>query len=143
MYRKLLIPCLLCLFACSSQRVDPPEISLRNIAITNVELFQTTLASTIMIDNPSPEPLNLTGAVHRLYINGKNIGKANSSEAMTIPAFSQSEQQVNFKLDNLTMYSNVKGLIELSSFSYRIDSKLYTTDSNWPIKVESEHRYGY
>ena len=143
MYKKILITICLFLFACTAQRVDPPEISLQNVMISDVQFLQTTLASTILIDNPSPQPLNLTGAVHRLYINGKNVGRASSSDSMLIPAFGQSEQKVNFKLDNLSMYRNFTNLIQSTNFTYRIDSKLYTDDSTWPIRVETERRYGF
>ncbi|HEX2855523.1 MAG TPA: LEA type 2 family protein [Opitutaceae bacterium] len=105
------------------------DVSVVDIRPTQAALLETTAVLTLRFTNASPEPLQLKGSSHRLYLNGSSIGRAVSNDSLTIPALSTATQQVTVYLENLTL---VRKATEFSrsptAIAYRLESQLFTVD---------------
>jgi len=64
------------------------EVSLADLRFSESTIMETTLDLMVRIENASPEPLRVTGSVHRLYVNGTYLGRAMSGEETEVPRFS-------------------------------------------------------
>ncbi|MCB0325407.1 MAG: LEA type 2 family protein, partial [Bdellovibrionales bacterium] len=114
------------LTACSLQRTVPPEVSVVNVLLENVTVFETVAVFTIRVDNENPFPLEIDGGVHRFYLNDNYVGKGFDETGFTIPRLSSTTQEVRVHLSNLRFFLKLQSLLESSTLSYRIESTLYT-----------------
>jgi LEA14-like dessication related protein len=118
---------LLCLLSgCSTLERPSPEISLVDVTIGEVKLLETELIADVRIQNDSDQPLSLSGAVYRLYLNDIDVGKALSDERIDVPRLGSTTQRVTFHISNLGFVTKIQSLIDAKHFSYRIQAKLFS-----------------
>ena len=60
----------LSVFLGGCQTAPGPAVSLVNLQLTEATAFETTAAFTLRLSNESPEPMQITGGVHKIYVNG-------------------------------------------------------------------------
>jgi len=129
----------LALVSCAATRIDTPDVSLVDVRFTNVSLFETTLSADVRILNPNDRPIRLRGAVHRIRLQGIEIGKGLSDSALEVPAFGTALQRVDIHLSNLRMLTRVKGILNSEKVDYRIDSTLSLKDEFGSQKHRMSH----
>lgn len=117
----------LCLSSCALfvPRLEAPEVSLVNMAFTEVTLFETVALFTVRIDNENPRPLELEATRHKIMINGSYIGKGYSDEDLTIAPFSSREQEIEVHLSNLSIIKDIHTMVNQPGLSYEIESTVY------------------
>ncbi|HMP82436.1 MAG TPA: hypothetical protein PKA41_06975 [Verrucomicrobiota bacterium] len=126
------------LAGCASQ--SPVSVGIVNVRLTEVTAFETTATFTLRFSNESPEPVELIGGVHKIYLNGFYVGKGLSSESLTVPRLDTAKQEVTVHLNNISMITRIKPVIESKAFDYRIQSLLYG-GSKWNrMRTTSEGR---
>lgn len=104
-------------------------VTVVDIRPTQAALLETTAVLTLRFTNESPEPIQLKGSSHRLYLNGSSVGRAVNNDALTIPALSTMTQQITVHLENLTLVRKVTEFSRVpSAIAYRLDSQLFTVD---------------
>jgi len=125
-----LLPLLCLLSACGTFAPrDVVEVSVVDIRPTRAALLETTGVLTLRFTNETPEPLQLKGSTHRLYLNGSSVGRAVSNDTLTIPALSTATQQVTVHLENLTLIRKATEFSKApASIAYRLESQLFTVD---------------
>ena len=74
--------------------------------------------------------MKLDGGVHKIYLDGRFIGKGLTGDPIEIPRFASVTQPVKVYLRNLTMASRIKTMIEARKVDYRVDSVLYGAPGN-------------
>ena len=126
---------------CSLSKVEKPEVQLTNVLFKDVTLLQTTLDATIRIDNLNPFPLEISGAVHRIYLNGVDIGKARSAEKLSIPSLGTAEQQISVQLSHMSMLTKIQNLMAADTLNYKISSTFYSS-GNLGLKTISTEQSG-
>lgn len=136
LYLLLLLP--LFLAGCASQ--SPVSVGIVNVRLTDVTAFETTTTFTLRFSNESHEPVELTGGVHKIYLNGFYIGKGLSSETIAVPRLETAKQDVTVHLSNIAMITRIKPIIESESFGYRIESLLYGKSRMDRMRTVSEGR---
>ena len=133
--------CLLSLFVCLSLLVSgcasksTVAVSIVNVRLTDMTAFETTATFTLRFSNESPEPAQLTGGVHKIYLNGLYVGKGLNSETLDLPRLGSATQDVTVYLNNIALITRVKPVIESKSFDYRIQSTLY--GKSWFSRMRS------
>ena len=133
----------LLLGACTTQRAAKNiEVSLVNVQFENATVLETTARFTVRLQNASPEPFLMEGGEHRIYINGRYVGKGLSNTAVVVPRLSSVTQPVEVYLRNLSMASRIKTIIESKSMDYKIKSTLYVrmNDHAKALNVANEGR---
>ncbi len=113
------------LLLCGCQTTPGPAVSLVNVGFNQSTAFETTAIFTLRLSNPTPEPMQLEGGVHKIYLNGLYVGEGLSGEPLSLPRLATATQNVTVHLSNLRMVTRFKPIIESHSFDYRIKSVLY------------------
>ena len=72
--------------------------------------------------------MTLVGSAHRLFVNGSFVGRAVSSERVTIPQFGTATQTVTVYLENLVLARKAMELGNAPAIAYRLDSQLQPAD---------------
>ncbi|HNQ72591.1 MAG TPA: hypothetical protein PKN95_03175 [Verrucomicrobiota bacterium] len=125
--RKMLLPLGLGLAVgltgCATRR--GPQISLVNLKLMTATPFETTAQVTLRLSNPFPDPLQLDGGVHKIYLNCLYIGEGLSHDALTLPRLGSATQEVTVHLDNFRLATRLRPIIERRRFDYRIRSIVF------------------
>lgn len=131
MYRHpLLISLLLFVLAsCSTFQGTPPSVRLVDVEMGDVTLFETNLLVKTRIQNESDRTLRLSGTVHKLSLNGVDLGRAVNKESLTIPPLDSRVQQSVFRISNMSVLTRIQRLVEQQALDYSLDSKLYLSQS--------------
>jgi LEA14-like dessication related protein len=125
-----------CLSACSYLSQEPLEIQLANILFTNATLFETSLQADIRYENPNENAFKVVSAVHRLALNGVDVGKGFHRKAFTVPAYGTVTEQVDFRLSNISLATKAQKLINSNTFEYQVTSKIKTTSGSFSVVNE-------
>ena len=124
---------LLVLSGCASK--STVAVNIVSVRFTDMTAFETTTTFTLRFSNESPEPVHLTGGVHKIYLNGLYVGKGLSSDPLDVPRLGTTTQEVIVHLNNIALATRVKPIIESEHFDYRIESVLY--GKSWLSRMRS------
>ncbi len=113
----------------------PPkaQVSLVDITLTNATLFETTADAVVRIENQNPDSIAVLGGVHRIAVNGTELGSGTSAETLELAPYSSGTQRVKLHMSNLSILTKIKSLIESRIFEYDIESEL-------PIRMNGVRR---
>ena len=118
---------------CACQTLEPApglEVTLINLGFGEVTVLETTLLCTIRIQNPTPAPLQLEGAVHKLYLNGSYLGQGTVSETTAVPRLSSTTQTAKVYLSNLSLVHRLRPIVETQKVDYQLKSTFYSRDGS-------------
>ena len=113
----------------------PPEVSLVDLRFENLSLFETTAVFTLRITNENPFPLVVDGAVHKIALNGHNVGKGLSNARLEVPRLATATDQVTVHIGNLPLLLSAMDISQSSEVDYSVSSTLYVRDESG-----SQHR---
>jgi LEA14-like dessication related protein len=108
-------------------------VSLVTFRPLNAALLETSVELTLRLTNGSPEPLALRGSSHRLYLNETYVGRALNGDAVTLPPWGSTTQNVTFFLENLALMGTVQSLGNAALINYRLRSELHAAAPN-PVR---------
>ena len=123
----------LALSSCTSLSLEPPELQLANIEFSEATLFETTLEADVRYENPNSEELRVKSAIHKLTLNGIDVGKGFHRKTFVVPAYGNSVEAVVFRLSNIEMLTKVQSLVNSPSFKYAVESKLRTESGSFSL----------
>lgn len=117
---------ILVLTGCSSlAHLDPLEVTVADVSMTEATLFETTLLVDLRIANPNPEPLAISGASFKLQLDDRKIGRGMVSEAFTVPRLGTHVVQATFHVNNATLLMRLQSIAEQKDVSYGVSGKLF------------------
>ena len=121
----LLLP--LVLASCSSlgTRVVPPNVAIVGMQLANIQLVESAVAVTVRIENENPDPIIVTGGVHKIYVDGEFVGKALDNRRVEVPALGSANHTVIANVSNLALATRLGGIINSGSYNYEIKSHVY------------------
>jgi len=118
------------LTSCSAQgNIKKPDIAINNVRLENITLFQTSAVFDVQIDNENPFPLEISGGVHKVYLNGTYIGKGLDKEGFKVPRLGSTQHSILVRFKNLKLLTDMQNLVEKQELNYRIESELYQEGS--------------
>ena len=109
----------------STEPVVPPEASVSDLRFENLSLFETTAMVTVRLTNENPFPLVCDGAVYKLALNGRNVGKGLTGERLELPRLASVTCQVPVHIGNLGLLLKGRDLFESNEIRYELKSTLY------------------
>jgi hypothetical protein len=101
------------------------EASLVNLRFTRATVFETVAEVDVRLENLAPEDLEVTGAVHRLTVNGTSLGRGLVSTRLPVPRLSAASQAVEFHLRNFSLARSLQELTRRRVLSYELESTVY------------------
>jgi LEA14-like dessication related protein len=99
-----------------------------NIRPLQSTLLETTVELTLRLTNESAQPLVLAGSTHKLFLNDSHVGRAVSSERVTVPAFGTATPVVIVYLENLTLIRKATEFSQAPKLAYRLESRLHPAE---------------
>jgi LEA14-like dessication related protein len=128
---------------CSSMgSIEPLDVTLANLNITEVTVFETTLVAKLRITNPNPEAFTIDGASFKLYLEDKKVGTGTTKETFTVDRLDSSVVDVVFHINNASALLRLKDILDDNDVSYGVRGGLYTqgTFGTKKLKVEKTGR---
>lgn len=130
----------LCAVSCTALTpLAPPEVSLVDLELSKVELFETAAVVALRISNENPEPLKVEGGVFKIYLNGLRVGRAMGSETLEVPRLGSTVHRFDLSLSNLALATRLVELLENPVLDYRVQSKLYVARPYGTRRMRSVH----
>ena len=131
--------------ACTSMgSIEPLDVTLANLNITEVTVFETTLVAKLRITNPNPEAFTIEGASFKLYLEEKKVGTGTSKESFTVDRLDSYVIDVIFHMNNASALLRLKDILENENeeVSYGVRGGLYTQGAfgTKKLKVEKSGR---
>lgn len=125
---------LLALLAGCATLSPPPAVAVSVVEVRPLEstLLETRVELTLRLTNESAQALAFAGSTHRLYVNDSQVGRAVSSEALTLPAFGTATPKVTVYLENLTLLRKAAEFSQAPArLAYRVESRLHPAGGGW------------
>ncbi|MEJ2582736.1 MAG: LEA type 2 family protein [Acidobacteriota bacterium] len=110
----------------SSTSFEPLGVTLVDLEVTEVTVFETTLAAQLRITNPNPEAISIDGGSFTLYLDEKKVGRGTTAEAFNVDRFDSTITQVVFHINNASALLRVKETFGKDEVSYGVRGSLYT-----------------
>jgi len=139
-------PVLLALFSvgvagCSSNmRPGGVTVSLVEFRPTEAALLESRGTLTLRYTNENISALGFSGSRHKLYLTGKYVGQAVSSQPFGIPPLNTVTQDVTVNLENLALVRQLAAVSESQTVAYRLESVLFQTiyEEKFEIKTSAD-----
>lgn len=125
------------LAGCATSPLDePPRLSLANIQIEQMGLFNQEFILTVKAQNPNDIALDVKGMTFDLEVNGEHFASGVSDQPVFVPAFSTETFDIAVssslggimgQLDSLMKKGNIdyilKGKMKLNGFPFSVPFK--------------------
>ncbi|GAX61007.1 hypothetical protein SCALIN_C17_0040 [Candidatus Scalindua japonica] len=126
--KKLILPLLLAVFAgCAStiKLSEPPYITLSNINMLNVGVFEQRYRILIRIQNPNDVVIPIKGMSYRIFINEKSFARGVSNKPVNIPEFGEEVIEIVAASDLTNILRQFQELMTggTKKVSYRLTGK--------------------
>jgi LEA14-like dessication related protein len=120
--------------------IEPLDVTLANLKITEVTVFETTMVAQLRVTNPNPEALAIEGASFKLYLEDKKVGTGTSKESFTVDRLDSYVVDVIFHMNNASALLRLKDILENrdKEVSYGIRGGLYTEGAFGTKKLKVE-----
>ena len=83
------------LAACAVTRLQPPQLSVTNVALLGADLWQQRLKVRIHVQNPNDRALPVKGILYSLEVEGQELANGESAASFTVPALGEAEFDMN------------------------------------------------
>jgi len=124
---------------CSSMSsIEPLDVTLANLNVTEVTVFETTLVAKLRITNPNPEAFTIDGASFKLYLEDKKVGTGTTKETFTVDRLDSSVVDVVFHVNNVSALLRLKDILDDDDVSYGVRGGLYTQGAFGTKKLKVE-----
>jgi LEA14-like dessication related protein len=98
---------------------------LVNLRFAQATVLETTVVADIRFENVAPADLEITGAAHKIVVNGRRLGRGLASTPITVPRLGSSIQSVEVRLGHLSVAKTLDEVARSHLVDYEIDSTLY------------------
>ena len=122
--RSILAAIILICSGCSALFVNPPDVSLVDLKVGEVTIFETGVSLVVRYQNRDDRPLVISGAEHEITLNGKYLGRGSSSTVLNIPAYGTATDTIKVHLSNLSLFNRIQELVEQPKLQYQIDNSI-------------------
>ncbi|QYM79296.1 LEA type 2 family protein [Horticoccus luteus] len=124
----------------SVPRLGGITVHLVDLRPSAVAPLETTAVMTLRYTNENVIALGFSGGTHRLFINGKFVGKAVSDQPIGLAPMTTATQDVTVYLDNGALLRQLAQVARDGAVHYRLESSLAQTigDRKNQINTSSE-----
>lgn len=138
----LLLSLILSLSACSLFRSQPePQVSLVSIFPTSVRMFEQQYDVRLRIQNQGSKPLNISGLVFDLTLNGQSFAQGVSNQPVSIAAFSSGTVNVSVTSSVFSLirqWKEMRAKDEMLMIDYALSGRLYRPDSMVNLSFQNQ-----
>ena len=113
----------------SSGSLEPLQVTLVDLQITEMTLFETGMVAKLRVTNPNPEALTIDGASFMLILDDKKIGTGTTKETFIVERLDSAVVDAVFRINNASALLRLKGIMDKTEVSYGVRGHLYTQGS--------------
>lgn len=114
------------LLACATvHRAELPEISIVDLKLADMTLFETTAEFTVRITNGDPAPLNLDGGSVLVYLSDVKVGRGLLSEPIQVPGLGTTTLTLPVYINHLSVATRLRSILESKQLPYRVEGVLF------------------
>lgn len=135
---------LVTLAGCSSMAtIEPLEVTLADLKITEITVFESTLVAKLRITNPNPEACTIDGGSFKLLLDDKKVGSGTASETLTVERLDSAVIDAVFHINNASALLRLQNILREEEVTYGIRGSLFTqgTFGTRKIKIEKSGRF--
>ena len=126
-------------FGCSTMgSLDPLDVTLTNLDVAEVTIFETTLVAKLRITNPNPDAMTIDGASFKLYLEDKKVGTGTTKESFSVDRLDSTVIDVVFHINNASALLRLKDILEDNNVNYGVRGALYTEGAFGTKKIRIE-----
>lgn len=131
------------LVGCATQPEDASlDMRLVNLRFAQATVLETTVVADIRFENVAPADVEITGAAHKLVVNGRRLGRGLASQSITVPRLGSSIQSVEVRLGHLSVAKTLDEVSRSHLVDYEINSTLYFRSSGGRERTMKLQRQG-
>lgn len=93
-----------------SAPMQAPRVSLVNLQVQDVQLFEQRYGLTLRVQNPNSVPLPIVGMEYSVRLNEIEFGKGVSRQSVTVPAYGDAVVQVDLVSSTFSLLQRVQEL---------------------------------
>lgn len=112
--------------------------TLVDIKPQSITAAESRFTLTLNYLNENVVPVGLSGASHKLYLNGTYVGEAVSNQPIGLPALNSAKQDATLVVKNDALAGKVKEIVASRRLDYRIESELKVLAGEEKLTVKSE-----
>jgi LEA14-like dessication related protein len=136
---RLMMVLLVTASACTTMvDVEPLGVTLVDLEVRNVTVFETTLVAKLRITNPNPEPISIDGASFKLYLDDKKVGVGTTAEVFTVERLDSFVVDTVFHLNNASAIMRLRDVLRDNEVGYGIRGSLFTQGPFGTRKIRVE-----
>ena len=128
---------------CSSMAsIEPLELTLADLEVSEVTLFETTLLARLRVMNPNPEPFVIDGGSFKLTLDGRKVGWGTTPGSFSVDRLDSVVVEAVFHINNASAALRLKDVLQQKVVSYGVTGSLFTqgTFGTRKIRVDREGR---
>jgi LEA14-like dessication related protein len=126
-------------FGCSTMgSLEPMEVTLKDLVVTEMTVFETSLLAKLRITNPNPDPITIDGASFKLYIEDKKVGTGTTKESFALDRLDSNVIEVVFHINNASALLRLKEIFGNNDVSYGVRGALFTEGAFGTKKIRIE-----
>ncbi|MGD8498377.1 MAG: LEA type 2 family protein [Chromatiales bacterium] len=120
------------------ERPEPPRVSLVNLQLTQMTLFEQRFHLELRLQNPNAYPLPLAGMEYTIELNGERFADGVSNDRVTIPEFGEALIAVDVSSDLASLLRQLYRLQrgEQPTLSYRLHGSVGIVDQAFKLPFE-------
>ncbi len=93
-----------------SAPMQPPHVSLVDLRVNEVKLFEQRYGMELRVQNPNSVALPIVGMEYSVRLNDVDFGKGVSRQAVTVPAYGEALIQVDLVSSTWSLLQRIKDL---------------------------------
>jgi LEA14-like dessication related protein len=90
--------------------LEAPHVTLTDLRILDMTLFEQRYGLKIRVQNPNPVALPITGMNFRLDINDAELGRGVSDQPVTVPAYGEAVMEIKLTSNLVRIIDQIRGL---------------------------------
>ncbi len=110
---------------CATVGFTPPDITLVDVAFSDLTLFESSGRLTVRIANENSDPIVVDGGVYNLYLNGIRVGKGLTDANFEVARLSSATTDIEVFINNIALATRLRQIIDSGSVDYRLKGKLF------------------
>jgi LEA14-like dessication related protein len=135
----LVVAFLAAVLGCSTMSsLEPMEVTLTDLDVTEVTVFETSLVAKLRITNPNPDPITIDGASFKLYLEDKKVGSGTTKESFVVDRLDSNVIDVVFHINNASALLRLKDIFDDNDVNYGVRGALFTEGAFGTKKIRIE-----
>jgi LEA14-like dessication related protein len=122
--RTAALACLL-LAVAGCATAPPPDVFVIGLEPLPGGTLEQRVRIDLRVQNPSPQPLSVTGMSLRLLVNDQPLARGVSAERFSVPALGEATTSIVTSTTLIDLLRQMYGAQTRASLDYRLEGKLY------------------